>query len=180
MATRVQSISDQELCEAVARTLEHKPETANGILLRVEGGVVTITGQVQSNAAKFDAAEIARHVEGVKAIANEIDVKPSYIRNETALARDVVHALHANICVPADQLQVTVADGRITLDGIVHWEVQKMMAEAAVKRLPGITGVYNRIEVQPQAPVAKLDEEAGLIDTQTDTASFYENLGAVD
>jgi osmotically-inducible protein OsmY len=75
---------------------------------------------------------------------------------------------------------VTVADGRITLDGIVHWEAQKMMAEATVKRLPGITGVYNRIEVQPQAPVAKLDEEADLIDTQTDTAISYENLGAVD
>ena len=44
--------------------------------------------------------------------------------NETVIARDVVRALHANVCVPADQLQVTVADGRITLDGYVHWEVQ--------------------------------------------------------
>jgi osmotically-inducible protein OsmY len=44
------------------------------LFLWVEGSEVTITGHVQSNAAKFDAAEIARHVDGVKAIANEIDV----------------------------------------------------------------------------------------------------------
>jgi len=38
-----------------------------------------------------------------------------------------------------------------------------MMAEATVKRLPGITGVYNCIEAQSRAPVAKLDEEANLL-----------------
>ncbi len=61
----------------------------------------------------------------------------------------------------------------------MHWEVQKMMAEASVKRLHGVTGVVNHINVKPVAQEEVITQETSVAIGE-DTSSFYENLGAVD
>jgi osmotically-inducible protein OsmY len=43
-----------------------------------------------------------------------------------------------------------VKDGWVTLEGAVDWEYQKSLAHSVVKKLKGVTGVSNRIEVKPK------------------------------
>jgi osmotically-inducible protein OsmY len=81
--------------------------------------------------------------------------------------------------VPADHIKAAIIEGRVTLEGEVHWEVQKMMAEASVKRLHGVTGVVNHITLKPVAEEEVIAEETTVAIAE-DTSSFYENLGAVD
>jgi osmotically-inducible protein OsmY len=45
---------------------------------------------------------------------------------------------------------VTVKNGWITLEGSVDWQYQKTLAESAVKKLRGVIGIINNIEVNPQ------------------------------
>jgi len=51
--------------------------------------------------------------------------------------------------IPADQIQVTVRSGWVTIEGRVDWQYQKVLAEAAVKKIRGVIGVSNKIEVKP-------------------------------
>ena len=66
------------------------------------------------------------------------------------IARKALIALRVNPCIPAERIMVIVIDRLITLEGSVEFQVQKMLAEASVKRLGGITGIRNRLEVRPE------------------------------
>ena len=52
--------------------------------------------------------------------------------------------------MPGDKIKVTARHGVITLEGTVDWQYQKALAEAAVKKLKGVIGVINNIEVKPR------------------------------
>jgi osmotically-inducible protein OsmY len=52
--------------------------------------------------------------------------------------------------VPNDTVQVKVQDGWVTLTGKLEWQFQRQEAEGAVKRLAGVVGITNKIEVVPQ------------------------------
>jgi osmotically-inducible protein OsmY len=137
-----------------------------------------LTGRVETNAAKIAAGNDVIGVDGVRAVANDLEVRPAYRRDDTEIARDVLRALKSNACVPSEHIKAAIIEGRVALEGTVHWEVQKMMAEASVRRLHGITGVVNHIVVKPDTQDAAAVE--GAVVSAEDTSSFYENLGAVD
>ncbi len=54
-----------------------------------------------------------------------------------------------------EHIQATVRDGLVTLEGDVHQELQRMLAEAQVKRVRGICGLSNKLQIKPQAPARK-------------------------
>jgi osmotically-inducible protein OsmY len=111
-------------------------------------GVVTLSGYVDSYGARLGAERAARRVYGVKAVANELEVKLAEDRIDPDIAADAVQALKARLDVPLG-VTVTVRDGRITLGGSVEWKFQKEAAERAVRYLRGVRGVFNNIEVKP-------------------------------
>ena len=179
MAAREQRISDQKIREeALLRITSDKAVGSTDLQIAVSDGIVTLNGHVETNSAKLAAGEDAIGVDGVRAVANDLGVWPAYRRDDTEIARDVLRALKTNACVPAEHIKAAVVEGRVTLEGIVHWEVQKMMAEASVRRLHGITGVINHIVVRPDVEEDEAAEDAVVV--AEDTSSFYENLGAVD
>src|SRR5689334_19236981 len=129
MATQKQAVNDQQIQEAVLRRVASDKTVASPDLsIAVKDGIVTLTGRVETNAAKAAAGEDAIIIDGVRAVANDLAVRPAYRRDDTELARDVLRALKTNACVPADHIKATIIEGRVTLTGTVHWEVQKMMA----------------------------------------------------
>jgi osmotically-inducible protein OsmY len=113
-------------------------------------GVVTLTGYVETYAEKLAAEKAAKRVYGVKAVANDIQVKASYKGFDPDIAKRAVHALQGHVLVPDEKVKITVKDAWITLEGMVDWKYQKDAAESAVRNLGGITGVSNLIEVKPQ------------------------------
>ena len=123
----------------------------NEIGVMVKDGIVTLTGWIDSYMKKIAAEEAARRVRGVKAIANDIEVRlpGSAERTDTDLAKAVLNALRWEAAIPADKLDVTVSHGWVTLKGEVEYGFQKRLAERVVERLSGVKGVTNLITVKP-------------------------------
>jgi osmotically-inducible protein OsmY len=151
--------TDSEIQRDVLEELKWEPSVnAAHIGVSVKDGIVTLNGHVDSFAEKYAAERAAKRVYGVKAIANELDVKLPYSsqRTDEDIAIAAVNALRANVSVPADKIKVTVNSGWVTLEGEVEWYYQKNAAEAAVRYLPGVKGVSNLITVKPRVSPTEL------------------------
>ncbi len=117
----------------------------------VHDGIVTLTGSVDNLPAKCGAEKAALRVSGVKAVANNVEVKLSTDnrRSDEDIARVASTALEWNILLPKN-LQVVVEDGWVTLAGKVQWQFQSYAAQDVVARLTGVKGVTNNIIVKPR------------------------------
>lgn len=151
--------TDRQLQEDVLHELEFEPSVdAAHIGVSVKKGIVTLSGHVSSYAEKFNAEMAAKRVYGVRAVANELDVKlPDEDRiTDEDIARSAVRALKWNILVPAARIKVSVNHGWVTLEGEVKWEFQKEAAEDTVRYLTGVTGVTNKVVVKPRISASRL------------------------
>lgn len=133
----------------------------NEIGVAVKDGVVTLTGQVDSYTKKWAAEEAAHGVLGVKAVANDIEVRlpTSAERTDADIAAAAIRALEWDALLPADRIEVTVSRGIVTLRGEVDWEYQKLDAQRVVRRLAGVKGVTNLLTVKPRAMPADLKKK---------------------
>jgi osmotically-inducible protein OsmY len=155
------SRSDSDIRKDVLAELEWDPSLRHeDIAVGVHDGVVTLGGFVDSYADKWRAERIAGGIRGVKAIANDIQVKiPSTSqRPDPEIARAAVDALKWNINVPADRVRVKVENGWITLEGEVDYYFQKEAAERAVRYLIGVKGVSNLISVHTTVTAADVKQ----------------------
>ena len=158
MATTAQSRSDNSIRDDVLLELKWDPKisSANDIAVAVKDGVVTLSGFVPSFWEKDAAEKAVKRVYGVRGIANDIQVKLFWRRTDPEIARDAVHELESHVSIPADGIKVTVKDGWVTLEGTVDWEYQSSVAESAMKKLKGVSGVTNKIQVRPKASAAEV------------------------
>jgi osmotically-inducible protein OsmY len=165
MSTTVVSPLDQSLLDAVGRQLTWEPEVdASEIGVSTRDGVVALTGFVDTYGAKLAAERATRRVYGVKAIANDLQVRLGEERVDPDIARDAVDALRSRISIPA-AVNVTVRSGFITLTGTVDWMFQRLAAERAVRYLRGVRGVFNHIAVKPMAsPVSSTDVRGRIVE----------------
>lgn len=146
--------SDRDLKQRVLRELKWDSRISwASINLDVSDAVVTLTGSVPTYAQKMAAQEAAHRVVGVLDVANDIEVKPldGFLRSDTELARAVRSALEWDALVPDDQIQSTVSDGWVTLDGEVNYGRERIDAERVIRRLTGVVGVINKITIRKQA-----------------------------
>src|SRR5262249_46829759 len=153
MAVATETRTDAQIQSDVLAELKWEPRVQpNEIGVIVKDGVVTLTGTVDSYAKKFGAEEAALSVRGVKAVANDIEVRlPSYAeRSDADIAAAVVRALEWDAFIPIDKLEVTVSKGWVTLRGDVESEYQREDAYDVVRRLSGVKGVTNLIVVKPR------------------------------
>jgi len=150
-------IDDTELRRRVLAELDWEPTIdAATIGVAAKDGVVTLTGSVASYAQKKNAERATKRVCGVKAVAEDLEIKlPGDVRRgDTDIAQSVLSAMRFNVSVPYEKIQLTVEGGWVTLDGEVEWQFQKTAAENALKYTMGIKGVTNRITVKPRVNAA--------------------------
>jgi osmotically-inducible protein OsmY len=174
MATATVTRTDEEIQRDVLAELKWDARVQpNEIGVIVKNGVVTLTGWVDSFSKKWAAEEAAHRVRGVVAVANDIEVRlpVSSERTDADIAAAVSRALEWDAFVPVDRIDVTVANGWVTLKGDVDWEFQLEDAERVVRRLTGVKGVTNLITVKPRPTPEQLKkriEEALLRSAETD------------
>jgi osmotically-inducible protein OsmY len=164
MSTTTLEISDTALQREVLDELRWEPSVnAAHIGVAVKDGVVTLTGSVESFAEKWVAEEAAKRVYGVRAVANDLEVKlpGTKQRTDADIALDAVNALKLNASVPADKIKVTVSRGWVNLEGEVEWQYQKEAAEKAVRYLPDVLGVTDLIKVKPRVSPTDLKKQIG-------------------
>jgi osmotically-inducible protein OsmY len=142
--------SDDLIRSDVLYELKWDPKiTSSDIAVAVKDGVVTLSGFARSYWEKDAAEKAVKRVYGVRAVANDIEVKLGVTRTDPEIARDAVQELQSHISIPADKIKATVKTGWVTLEGTVDWQFQRNLAESAVKKLRGVLGVTNNIEVKP-------------------------------
>ena len=160
MSTATVPRTDEQIQRDVLAELKWDARVApNEIGVMVKDGVVTLTGWVDSFSKRWAAERAAHRVRGVKAVANDIEVRllASAERTDADIAAAVTRALEWDAFVPIDNLDVTVSKGWVTLRGDVEWEFQRRAAERAVRRMTGIRGVTNLINVKPQVSPSPQD-----------------------
>ena len=116
----------------------------------VKDGIVTLTGVVDSYSKKLAANDAAKRVTGVKAVAEEIEVKYNNYgkKNDTEIAASVLNALKWNMEVPDTKVKAEVENGWVTLTGEFDWNFEKEAARSSVEHLTGVSGVSNNITIK--------------------------------
>jgi osmotically-inducible protein OsmY len=175
MTTLTMERTDQEIQKDVLEELKWDPRVKpNEIGVSVSNGVATLTGFVDSYLKKWAAEEAAHTVKGVRAVANDIEVKlpGSAERTDPEIADAVSRAIEWDTFIPADRVEVTVSKGWVTLDGELEYQYQKEDAERAARRVTGVRGLTNLIRVKPGKPspsdLKKKIEDALVRSAETD------------
>ncbi len=154
--------NDSQLQQDVLAELKWEPSvTAAHIGVMAKNGVVTLTGHVDNFWSKHEAEKAARRVQGVKAVAEEIEVQLPYDhkRTDEEIAAAVLNRLAWNVSIPTDAIKVMVEHGVVTLSGEIDWHFQKDIAETEVRHLSGVVGVMNRISLRKRVNTADISAD---------------------
>jgi len=144
--------SDSDIKRDVEAELQSDPSIdASDIAVAAKNGVVTLTGFVRSYSEKLGAEAAAKRVAGVVGLANDLEVRFSAAdqRPDPEIARDAITALKNYLPFSWHQIKVIVDKGWVTLEGQVEWNYQREEAERAVRRVKGVRGVINTIQLKP-------------------------------
>ncbi len=154
--------TDAEIRRDVETELQWDPSIDDRkIGVTVDDGVVTLMGEVPHYSARWAAEDITKRVGGVRAIANEIQVKipATGMRSDTDLAEAAANALRWHVSTCSSQIKPVVKDGWISLSGQVQWGFQKTTAENVVRNLLGVKGVSNDIHVASPLKAADVKQK---------------------
>ena len=144
--------SDSEIKRDVEDELRWDPDIdPTDIAVAVKNGVVTLTGFIKSYNDKWEAERDAKRVAGVLGVANDLEVRLPNIdeRPDPDIARDAVAAIKNQLPFSYEHIRPVVKGGWVTLEGEAEWNYQREAAERAVRRVRGVKGISNKIELKP-------------------------------
>jgi hyperosmotically inducible protein len=148
----------RRLQERITREVYHElvmlPELSifDHLAFKVDGGNVTLLGEVRNAFLKDSAEKAVKHIEGVESIKNEIEVLPASI-NDDRIRQRVARAIfrddrlfHYSLgSVPP--IHIIVKGGHVTLKGAVNNQVDKDAAGLRANSVSGVFSVTNELEV---------------------------------
>jgi hyperosmotically inducible protein len=152
------SRADQRLQERLYREVRHElvmlPQLTifDNLEYKVEGGTVTLLGQVRNAVLKDEAAQAVKGIEGVESVNNQIEILPASL-NDDRIRREVARAIFRD-----DQLfryslgalppiHIVVKNGNVTLVGVVDNQADKNVAGIRANGVPGVFSVQNDLKV---------------------------------
>jgi osmotically-inducible protein OsmY len=154
--------TDLHLKESILAELKWEPSVnAAHIGVTTKNGVVSLLGHVESYAEKAAAEKAAGRVKGVRALAEEIEVRLPYSikHGDDDIATQAVNRLAWNSSVPKDAVKVKVEKGWVTLTGTVDWNYQKTSAAEDIRWLSGIVGMSNNITIKPRVNAENISHD---------------------
>jgi osmotically-inducible protein OsmY len=139
---------------------------SNQIGVIVKDGAVTLNGFVETFLEKVAAERAAKSVNGVRAVAEEIEVKlPTQVKQtDEGIAEQAARLLSWNTTLRNTNVQAEVRQGRVTLTGEVDWLYQKETAGRRVSELEGVIYVSNQITIRPQKAADSRDVKREIMD----------------
>lgn len=152
---------DAKLKQAVLSELNWEPSvTAAYIGVTARNGVVTLMGHVGNYAEKHAAEMATFRVKGVKAVAEEIEVKLPFDteRSDDDIAAAAVDRLAWDVSVPRDAIKIKVQKGWVTLTGQVDWYHQKAAVAQELRWLSGVVGISDQITIKPRPDTLKISD----------------------
>jgi osmotically-inducible protein OsmY len=152
--------TDAELKIDVLSELEYEPSIAIAdIGILVKDGAVTLNGYATSYNERWEAVRAVKRVAGVKAIADDIQVKlpDSLCRTDGDIATAVANQIDWSTTISPETVKVTVRDGWVVLEGEVEWLYLKNTVGKLVQHLLGVKGLSNLITIKPTLTVTEVE-----------------------
>jgi osmotically-inducible protein OsmY len=153
---------DSELQQAVLAELSWEPGvTSSHIGVTANAGVVTLTGHVENFSEKHVAEIATRRVRGVKAVAEDLEVRLPFARKrgDDEIAAAALERLAWDASIPQDRFKIVVENGWVTLSGMADWNYQKIAAQQDIAILLGVVGVSNQILIKAKVDTLGLSDE---------------------
>ncbi len=154
--------TDHKLKTDVLAELAWEPSVgADHIGVTAKDGVVTLTGHVDTYWQKHVAETAAGRVRGVKALAEEIEIRlPVHLkRSDDEIAAAALSRLSWDSSIPKDAVKVKVEKGFVTLTGQVDWYYQVESAAAMIRSLGGVTGVSNQLSIKVRPNTGTISDD---------------------
>jgi hyperosmotically inducible periplasmic protein len=125
----------------------------DNIAFKVNGGTVTLLGQVVRPSLKSDAENSIKRIEGVERVDNQIEVLPPSSQDDAlriALFRAIYQypSLQRYALGVQKPIRIIVKSGRVTLEGVVDSDADKNVAGIRANSVPGIFQVTNNLRVE--------------------------------
>jgi osmotically-inducible protein OsmY len=157
---RRMNMGDKVLRQLVIDELEPSVDSTN-IGVAVEKGIMTMSGHVGSYSEKMAAETAVRRVRSASGIAEEIKVRyPSDKKTADDQIAERANAIIARDAqIPRNTVMVKVEKGWVTLMGSVAWHYQRLAAQSAARKLSGVVGVSNQIQVEPRVQTADVKDK---------------------
>lgn len=158
--------AEQRMVQRIYREVGHELRmlprfsTFDNLAYKVEGGTVTLMGQVNNATLKDDAEHRVKRIEGVEKVVNEIEILPASI-NDDRLRRQLARAIFRNPRLsrysiqPVPPIHIIVKNGHVSLEGVVHDQGDKNAAGMSANGVPGVFSVVNNLQVEVAAKGGK-------------------------
>lgn len=151
-------VNNVDLQTSVKEALNYSRVDVRHVAVSAETGAVTLSGYVPTYLAKVHAVKTTEGVFGVRAVADELEVRlqKPLTNDDSAIAESIARILESNIDFAKYNLKAKVANGHVTLTGSVRWNNERDEAKHAVTRIRGVLFVLNEIVVEPRASSAEV------------------------
>lgn len=124
----------------------------DNLAYKVNGGTVTLIGQVTRPTLKSDAEGVVKNIEGVEQVVNQIEVLPPSPMDDR-IRRAVFRAIYGDPALQryglsaVPSIHIIVNGGRVTLEGVVDSDNDKNLANIRANGVPGVFSVTNNLRV---------------------------------
>ena len=149
----------QRMQDRISREVYHElvmlPQLTifDNLQYKVDGGKVTLMGQVENAILKDSAEKVVKKIEGVESVNNQIEILPPS-PNDDRIRRQVARAIfnderlfrYSMGSVPP--IHIIVKNGHVTLEGVVNSQADKDAANLRASSVPGVFSVENHLQVQ--------------------------------
>lgn len=149
-----QALDDTGTAGKVKAALVENPTTkARDIKVEVNRGVVQLAGFVDSDAEKAEATKVARSVDGVQSVRNDLRVQPANrtageVVDDAMITAKVKTALIGDTRTKAHQINVDTKEGIVQLGGFVDSAQAKAAASEVAESVSGVKSVRNQLELK--------------------------------
>jgi hyperosmotically inducible periplasmic protein len=157
-------VEDLEIRVAILEALAHSRELGGkSIDVKVENRSVTLSGSVETPTQRNGAEQIARAVDGVAGVTNNLVVTNPQAASEppaatappadsnAELAKRVEFELYRTNAFNTLTMHVKAEDGAVTLAGTVRSRAEQLLAERVVQSVSGVKKVTNELKVTASA-----------------------------
>ena len=157
--SKISEVSDEKISDAVEEAITYDPRLLGfNIDIRTEDGIVWLSGNVNSMRAKLAAEKDAKNTIGVLMVNNNIKVRPAELYSDTFIADRIRQVLSWNPFVERHEIEVSVRNNKVYLDGDVDSQFERRQAELAVSGVGGVVEIDNNLEIEGE-PAMSNDEK---------------------
>ena len=125
----------------------------DNLAYKVEGGTVTLYGQVRDAFLKDEAASVVKKIEGVESVNNQIEILPVSFMDD-GIRRREARAIYGSTTLSRysmgslPSIRIIVKNGNVTLEGVVDSKTDKNVAGIRANGVPGVFSVTNNLQVE--------------------------------